>query len=83
MSQEVQAIFSLIASLVVAIIGFLLKTAWDEIRALRINLAELREDIPKTYITKSEIKDGFRDINGRLDQLFVLIQNKVDKEHAR
>lgn len=83
MSQEVQAIFTLIASLVVAIIGFLLKTAWDEIRALRINLAELREDIPKTYITKSEIKDGFRDINGRLDQLFVLIQNKVDKEHAR
>lgn len=83
MTPEFQFFFTLAGSVTVAVLGFLLKSAWDEIRALRNNLSELREDIPKTYITKGEITAGFSSINSRLDQLFILLQNKVDKEHAR
>lgn len=83
MTPETQLFFTLFGSITVAVMGFMLKAAWDEIGNLRVQIGNMREEIPKNYITKSEVVTGLKDINTRLDQLFLILQNKADKEHAK
>ena len=55
----------------------------DEIKALREEVARLREELPRTYLPKSEAREAISDLTREMrenfNRLFQLLDTKADK----
>lgn len=62
------------AGLVMAIGGWVLRELWGAVKELRGDLASLRADLPKEYVSK----DDYRQDIGRIHELLDKIYDKLD-----
>jgi len=62
-----------------AVIGWFARELWTAVKELKADLAKLREDLPKEYISKNDYRDDIREIKDMLNKLFDRIDHKVDK----
>jgi len=62
------------AALVMAIGGWVLRELWGAVKELRGDLATLRADLPKEYVSK----DDYRQDIGRIHELLDKIYDKLD-----
>ena len=62
-----------------AVIGWFARELWTAVKELKADLAKLREDLPKEYISKNDYRDDIREIKEMLNKLFDKIDHKVDK----
>ena len=62
-----------------AVIGWFARELWTAVKELKADLAKLREDLPKEYISKNDYRDDIRDIKDMLNKLFDKIDHKADK----
>jgi len=62
-------IWNVILSAVVAIMGFLLKSRFDEIDRLGILLNRTREEVARDHITRSEFRADMQQLMDRFDRL--------------
>lgn len=62
-----------------AVIGWFARELWTAVKELKADLAKLREDLPKEYISKNDYRDDIRDIKEMLNKLFDKIDHKADK----
>lgn len=72
--------------ILVAGIGWIVKTLWNAVKSLKTDVFKLnekisitREDLPKSYVQKEDYKDDIHDIKEMLTRLFEKIDSKVDK----
>jgi hypothetical protein len=56
--------------------GWFARQIWQAVDDLRSDLAKLREELPKTYITKDDFKDGIKE----LKSLLIAINEKLDRK---
>jgi hypothetical protein len=49
------------------------------VKDLKADLAKLREELPRSYITRDDYKDDIREIKVMLTKLFDRLDHKVDK----
>ena len=46
---------------------------------MKADLAKLREELPRSYVTRDDYKDDIREIKAMLTKLFDRLDHKVDK----
>ena len=74
--MDFQTIINLGAGTVLTVMGWLARELWGAVSELRSDISKLREELPKTYATKNDVKDGVHE----LKQLLVAIDAKLDRK---
>jgi hypothetical protein len=74
--MDYQTIINLGAGAALSALGWFARQLWEAVQGLRTDLAKLREELPKTYITK----DDFKDAVSELKTLLIAIDNKLDRK---
>lgn len=74
-----QTLFNFGLAGVSSVIGWFAKELWSAVKELKQDLAKLREELPKTYSPKEDVKEGFREIKDMLNTISMKIDTKADK----
>jgi Tfp pilus assembly protein PilO len=74
-TMEVDAILNILFGVVIAMIGWWLKTQREELDRLRILLNRTREEMAKEYVTKSDSSEVLSQIMNKFDRL----EEKIDR----
>jgi Tfp pilus assembly protein PilO len=74
-AMEVDAILNILFGVVIAMIGWWLKTQREELDRLRILLNRTREEMAKEYVTKSDSSEVLSQIMNKFDRL----EEKIDR----
>lgn len=74
--MDLQSIINFAVGSALAVGGWFARRMWDAMDGLRDDVARLREELPKTYITRDDFKDGMSE----LKQLLIAIDNKLDRK---
>lgn len=71
-----------------AICGWFMRVVWQSMRDLQTadkeltaNIAQLREHLPVTYVSKAEFREALREINLKLDRIYERLENKQDRSN--
>lgn len=73
---DAQLVINLGASAVLAVASWFTRSVMQANKELAADLAHLREDIPKTYVTKGDYRIDMREIK----DLLVSISDKLDRK---
>ena len=73
--MEMDAILNILFGVVIAGIGWRLKTQREELDRLRILLNRTREEMAKEYVTKSDSSEVLSQIMNKFDRL----EEKIDR----
>lgn len=71
-----QTVINILLSVALSCGGWFGREVWGAVDKLRSDQSALREELPKTYLTKNDFKDGI----GELKQLLIAIDLKLDKK---
>jgi cell division protein FtsB len=71
-----QTIINVLLSVALSFGGWFAREVWGAVDRLRTEQSALREELPKTYLTKNDFKDGVLE----LKQLLVTIDSKLDRK---
>ena len=74
-------IWNAILSVGISVVGFFLKSMYDETKRLQVLINKTREEIAKEYVTKTQLDADINRIFDRLDRLEAKIDRLVEK-HA-
>lgn len=74
-----QDLINLAFGAVSSVLGWFARELWAAVKDLKSDLAKLREELPKTYVTRDDYKDDIREIKEMLTKLFDRLDNKADK----
>lgn len=77
--MDLQTLLNLTGGAALGVGGWFARRMWDAMDGLRADVARLREELPKTYITKDEFKDGVRELKDLLITIDGKLDRKVDK----
>jgi predicted nuclease with TOPRIM domain len=68
-------IWNSILSVGISVVGFFLKSMYDEVKRLQVLINKTREEVAKEYVTKSQLDADVNRIFDRLDRL----ESKIDR----
>jgi Tfp pilus assembly protein PilO len=77
--MEVDAILNILFGVVIAGLGWWLKTQREELDRLRILLNRTREEMAKEYVTKSDSSEVLSQIMNKFDRLEEKIDRLMDR----
>lgn len=77
--ENYQTFINIMALAVSGGLGWFSKELWNAVKELKVDLAKLREELPKTYMPKNELEHIFRKIDAKLDRIEDKLDQKVDK----
>ena len=77
--MEYQALINSAAGLAFTIAGWFAREMWAAVKELKSDLAKLREELPKTYVTRDDNRDDIREIKEMLGKIFDRLDTKQDK----
>ena len=62
-----------------SVLGWFARELWSAVKELKVDLSKLREDLPKSYVTKNDYRDDINEIKNMLGKIFDKLDNKQDK----
>lgn len=65
-----------VLSLAQAALGWFAKTLWDAVQDLKEDLAKLREELAKDYVSKPDFREALTEIR----EMFRTIDSKLDRK---
>jgi hypothetical protein len=71
-------VWNIVLTAVVGLMGFLLKSRFDELSRLSILLNRTREEVARDHITRREVDDRVEKLVVHMDQRFNRIEQKLD-----
>ena len=71
-------VWNVILSGIVAIMGFLLKSKFDELQRISILLNRTREEVARDHITRAEVRADLEKIREHFDDGFKRLEGKID-----
>ena len=72
-------IWNVVLTAIVGVMGFLLKSKFDEIGRLGILLNKTREEVAREHVTRKEVDDRFDKFVSHVDQRFNRLELKLDE----
>ncbi len=72
-------IWNVVLTAIVGVMGFLLKSKFDEIARLGILLNKTREEVARDHVTRKEVDDRFDKFVSHVDQRFNRLELKLDE----
>ena len=61
------------------VLGWFARELWAAVKELKVDLASLREDLPKEYVAKDDYREDIRDIKAMLAKIFEKLEAKADR----
>ena len=61
------------------VLGWFARELWAAVKELKVDLASLREDLPKEYVAKDDYREDIRDIKAMLAKIFEKLEQKADR----
>lgn len=77
--MDMQTLINVGAGTALTVMGWLARELWGAVKSLRDDLARLREEIAKDYVSKSDFKDALRDLRDLLERIDSKLDSKADK----
>jgi hypothetical protein len=77
--MEYQAMFNFVAGILLVAIGWWCKEIWDSVKTLKEDIKAIEIDLPKNYVSKTDIESRFDKIDATLERLFDRLDAKADK----
>lgn len=77
--MDYQTIINLIGGAALGAAGWFARRVWDAMDRMARDHANLREELPKTYVTKDDFKDALREVRELLERIDQKLDRKVDK----
>lgn len=74
-----QDVINLVGGVTLTVIGWFARELWSAVKELKNDLGRLREELPKTYAQKDDVKDGFKEIREILNDIYQELRRKADK----
>jgi hypothetical protein len=75
MSEEARIVWQAVLTLLVGLVGWIMKSAIEDIRRVEKQLSEHKTDVAKSYATKIDMLENTRQVMGRFDRL----EEKIDR----
>lgn len=77
--MDTQSLLNLLFTSTGLILGWFLRELWSAVKELKADLAKLREELPKDYVSKNDYRDDLREVKEMLSKIFDRLDAKVDK----
>ena len=77
--MALQDVLNLVGGIALTVIGWFARELWSAVKELKNDLSKLREELPKTYAQKDDVKEGFKEIRSMLNDIYQELRNKADK----
>jgi hypothetical protein len=77
--MDYQSVINLAAGLAFTVAGWFAREMWSAVKELKSDLSKLREELPKTYVTRDDYRDDLREIKELLAKIFDKLDGKADK----
>ena len=77
--MENQQVINVFLGIGMTVVGWFARELWAAVKELKVDLAKLREDLPKDYVSRDDYKDDIREIKSMLAKIFEKLENKADK----
>lgn len=77
--MALQDLLNFIGGIGLTALGWFARELWSAVKELKTDLAKLREELPKTYAPKDDVKDGFREVKEMLIDIYQELRKKADK----
>ena len=77
--METQQLLNVVLSVAMTVIGWFARELWAAVKDLKADLAKLREDLPKHYVSKDDYREDIRDLKEIMNKVFDRLENKQDK----
>jgi hypothetical protein len=71
-------VWNVILTAIVGLMGFLLKSKFDELGRISILLNRTREEVARDHVTRREVDDRIEKLVTHMDQRFNRIEQKLD-----
>lgn len=72
-------VWNVVLTAIVGVMGFLLKSKFDELSRLGILLNKTREEVARDHVTRKEVDDRFDKFVSHVDQRFNRLEVKLDE----
>jgi len=77
--MENQQVINVFLGVGMTVVGWFARELWAAVKELKVDLAKLREDLPKEYVARDDYREDIRDIKAMLAKIFEKLENKADK----
>lgn len=77
--MEFQNLVNAVIGIAFTVAGWFAREMWSAVKELKADLAKLREELPKTYVTQTDNREDIREIKEMLNKIFDKLDLKVDK----
>jgi hypothetical protein len=74
-----QDLLNLVGGIGLTALGWFARELWSAVKELKTDLAKLREELPKTYAQRDDVKDDFKEIKQMLTDIYQELRKKADK----
>jgi antirestriction protein len=68
-----QGLLNILIMTVGSVFGWVLRMLWTASQELKVDLAKLREELPKEYVTKDDYRQDVRELKEMISKLFDLV----------
>ena len=79
--MPMEILWSSALTVVITLVGWILKSAYEEITRLSILLSRTREDFARDYIRREEVNQAMARVMDRLDTLDAKIDRLIEGRH--
>jgi cell division protein FtsB len=77
--MEPQTVINVVLGAASTAIGWFARELWTAVKDLKADLAKLREELPKTYVTRDDFREDMRELKDMLGKIFDKLDGKADK----
>lgn len=74
-----QQTLNLVMGTALTVLGWFARELWSAVKELKNDLSHLREQLPKTYVSRDDYKSDIRDIKDMVQRIFDKLEEKADK----
>ena len=74
-----QDLLNLVGGIGLTVLGWFGRELWSAVKELKTDLAKLREELPKTYAQRDDVRDDFKEIKQMLTDIYQELRKKADK----
>ena len=77
--MEFQQLLNIALGTAMTVVGWFARELWTAVKELQADLSKLREDLPKTYISREDYRSDLTEIKLMLRRIEDKLEKKEDK----
>ena len=77
--MDSQLLFNFVLGGGFTVLGWFARELWTAVKELKSDLSKLREELPKSYVTKDDYREDMREVKDMLTKIFDRLDHKADK----